>query len=76
MNQTDPSIMDVYPNYMCFYIHQHITANVGILLANFLYFHKKTSLANPLKEMIEQITNFVKSHSVEGFNTVVLLFHL
>jgi uncharacterized protein (UPF0333 family) len=31
MNQTDPSIMDVYPNYMCFYIHQHMSANFGIL---------------------------------------------
>jgi len=57
MNRTDPTVMDIYPNYLWVYVHQHITVNVGLLTVNLVYFHKKPSLMNPLREFIEHFRN-------------------
>jgi uncharacterized protein with PQ loop repeat len=55
INRTDPTIMDVYPNYLWIYLHQHILVNVGLLTVNFVYFRKKPALMNPFKDAFDAI---------------------
>lgn len=52
LNQTDPELVDLYPNYLWAYLHQHITVNVGILGVCFLYFYKKPGLAKPFTDWL------------------------
>jgi len=55
INRTDPNIMDIYPNYLWVYIHQHFTFNIGILLVSFLHYRRKPALYNPFKDFMKDI---------------------
>jgi hypothetical protein len=60
INETDPAIMDVYPNYLWVYLHQHFTFNIGILLVVFLHHRKKPALANPFRDWIKDVIVLVR----------------
>ena len=61
LNRTHPSMVDVYPNYLWAYLHQHFTLNFGILWINSIYFYKKPALARPIKDWLTKAFERCKS---------------
>jgi hypothetical protein len=62
MNRTDPTTMNEFPNYLWIYLHQHVTVNVVILLANFIHYYKKPLLVNNFRESVQEVNDSFRIH--------------
>ena len=41
INRTDPTLMNIYPNYLWVYMHQHITTSLGFGVISIFFLNKK-----------------------------------